>query len=103
VDTIYQEKDPSVDGEWILNIHLLLPVHENWIWTIATSELVISAMEKMLGPGVQLYASQLHKKGPLDGHSVPWHQDGNEHVRTLWIPLDDIDRCDMPMLNIVNS
>ena len=89
---VYEDKDPTIDGEWILNLHQILPENENWIWDIATSEIVICIMEKMLGPGVQLYASQLHRKGPLDGHAVPWHQDGNEFVRTMWIPLDDVDR-----------
>jgi hypothetical protein len=92
VDAIYREKDPSVDGEWILNLHQILPEDDNWMWSIATNEFVVQMLERMLGPDVQLYASQLHRKGPHSGHEVPWHQDGNDRIRTMWITLDDVDR-----------
>ena len=81
-----------IDDEWILNIHQTLPVEENWMWALATNQIVVEILERMLGKGFQLYASQLHRKAPNRGHDVPWHQDGNEKVRTIWITLDDVDR-----------
>ena len=90
VDAIYSEKDPKIDGEWILNVHQLLPEDDNWMWEIATNPTLVGILEDMLGKGVNLYASQLHRKEPGGGTDVPWHQDGNEAVRTLWISLDDV-------------
>eukprot|EP00291_Cryptomonas_curvata_P017810 CAMPEP_0172156830 /NCGR_PEP_ID=MMETSP1050-20130122/3447_1 /TAXON_ID=233186 /ORGANISM="Cryptomonas curvata, Strain CCAP979/52" /LENGTH=106 /DNA_ID=CAMNT_0012825979 /DNA_START=283 /DNA_END=599 /DNA_ORIENTATION=- len=49
-------------------------------------------LETMLGEKIHLYASQLHRKESSSGHEVPWHQDGNDRVRTVWITLDDVDR-----------
>ena len=62
------------------------------MWALATSDIVVHMLERMLGKDFQLYASQLHRKAPHSGHEVPWHQDGNDKVRTLWITLDDVDR-----------
>ena len=97
VDSIYAEKAPFVDGEWITNIHQLLPMDDNWMWALATHPVVLEMVEESLGTGAQLYASQLHRKSPATahgggGHAVPVHQDGDAHVRTIWITLDDVDQ-----------
>lgn len=97
VDEIYQEKHPAVDGEWILNIHQVLPKEANWMWSLATDPFIVQMLDATLGPGSQLYASQLHRKAPASaaegggGHEVPWHQDGSDKVRTIWIALDPVD------------
>ena len=96
VDEIYREKAAGVDGEWITNVHQLLPPHANWMWALATHPVIVKMVELSLGPGAQIYASQLHRKGPADsvdggGHVVPLHQDGDAKVRTIWICLDAVD------------
>ena len=97
VDEIYREKAAGVDGEWITNVHQLLPQHDNWMWALATHPVILKMVELSLGPGAQIYASQLHRKAPADsagggGHAVPLHQDGDAKVRTIWICLDDVDQ-----------
>ena len=97
VDAIYREKAPGVDGEWITNLHQLLPPEDNWMWALATHPVVIRMVELSLGPDAQIYASQLHRKGPATsadrgGHAVPAHQDGDARVRTIWITLDHVDQ-----------
>ena len=97
VDAIYAEKAADIDGEWITNLHQLLPQEDNWVWTLATHPVVVGMVELSLGPGAQIYASQLHRKGPATsagggGHAVPAHQDGDARVRTIWITLDDVDK-----------
>mmetsp|Transcript_8763 Transcript_8763/g.13902 ORF Transcript_8763/g.13902 Transcript_8763/m.13902 type:complete len:224 (-) Transcript_8763:503-1174(-) len=63
------------------------------MWALASHPFVVQMMEASLGTGVQLYASQLHRKPPLDGGTVvPMHQDGDSKVRTLWIALDRVDQ-----------
>jgi hypothetical protein len=62
------------------------------MWSLATNRFIVEMIEKMLGEKICLYASQLHRKESSRGHEVPWHQDGNDKVRTVWITLDDVDR-----------
>jgi hypothetical protein len=62
------------------------------MWSLATNKFVVDMLEKMLGEKIHLYASQLHRKESTSGHEVPWHQDGNDKVRTVWIFLDNVDR-----------
>ncbi len=69
------------------------------MWALATDKVVVETIERMLGKDVHLYASQLHRKAPNAGHEVPWHQDGNEKVRTLWITLDPVDRFSAPRVH----
>jgi hypothetical protein len=97
VDDIYEQKAASVDGEWITNLHQVLAEDDNWMWGLATHPVIIRMVESSLGPGVQLYASQLHRKEPAadgrgGGHVVPAHQDGDGNVRTVWITLDAVDK-----------
>jgi hypothetical protein len=97
VDEIYRDKAAGVDGEWITNVHQLLPQHDNWMWALATHPVILKMVELSLGPGAQIYASQLHRKAPADsadggGHVVPLHQDGDAKVRTIWICLDAVDQ-----------
>ena len=45
VDAIYREKAPSVDGEWITNLHQLLPPEDNWMWALATHPTILKMVE----------------------------------------------------------
>ena len=103
VDMIYTNKAERIDGEWILNLHQQLPPSDNWMWELATSPPIVAMLRAQIGPNIVLYCSQLHTKFPVDAErssasvellgrnsAVPWHQDGNVEVRTLWIALDDV-------------
>ena len=94
-DEVYAEKHEDIDPEWVLNLHLDDEKHGQWIKRIACHPKLVSYLrrEEHFGPDrdFYLYCSQCSTK-PARGECshVPWHQDGDGTVRTVWIALDDI-------------
>ena len=150
-DEVLAAKHPSVENEWVLQLHEHLP-RGNWMWALATHPALVRLATDQLGADVVLYASQIASKpprgtarrsggrgggqcggesgrgggesgrgggegaggggagaggrgrgvgverGPRDeqvavggGANIPWHQDGDESVCTVWVVLDDVD------------
>ena len=78
----------------------LYSVHQQelWLLELLSSESVLDVVEKVIGPNIVLWSSQLICKEPHSdqGVKIPWHQDlpyWNIGGRTtsLWIALDDVD------------
>lgn len=69
--------------------HYLYP----WLFELATSDAVLDAVEKILGPNILIWSSQFFMKDPGDGGYVSWHQDSTywglepNTVTTAWIAL----------------
>ena len=82
----------SCDEEWLLNIHQLLPTEKNWMIELASAPGLLKHLRRHLGPDIALYCSQICVKSAGQGRHVPWHQDGDESVRTVWIVLDEISK-----------
>ena len=80
----------SCDEEWLLNIHQLLPADKNWMLELASASGLLQHLRRHLGPEIALYCSQICVKSAKRGCHVPWHQDGDASVRTVWIVLDEI-------------
>jgi hypothetical protein len=153
-DEVLAAKHPSVENEWVLQLHEHLP-RGNWMWALATHPALVRLATDQLGADVVLYASQIASKPPLGtarrsggrgggqggdpcggesgrggggessrgggegaggggagaggrgggvgrgprdeqvavggGANIPWHQDGDESVCTVWVALDDVD------------
>ena len=124
---ILRDRHPSVESEWVLQLHENLDA-ENWMWKLASNEKLVGIARSQLGAsaGILLYATQIAAKFPppsptsiaSGAHSsgsgsssssssssssvtstsskmsgtIPFHQDGDSSVCTIWVALDDIDR-----------
>ena len=62
VDAVYRAKAPSIDGEWVLNLHQQLGAGGGWVWALASSPFVVKLLQAQLGPNIVLYCSQIHAK-----------------------------------------
>ena len=71
-------------------------ITERWLALCRTPAL-LDAVERVIGPDVILWGSQLFCKPAGTGLAVPWHQDGHFWpIRplatcTVWIAIDDVD------------
>ena len=71
------------------NLHLSF----RFLDDLAHNDVVVGAMEDLLGPDIALWASVLFSKGPSSGHYVSWHQDAtymgmnSNDFATPWIAL----------------
>jgi len=93
-ERIYAEKHEDIDHEWVIHLHLD-QIHGSWVRKIACHPKLVAHLRKNehFGPKqkIYLYCSQLSTKRPGGKCAhVPWHQDGDGTVRTVWIALDDI-------------
>ena len=102
VDVVLRAKHPSVDSEWIQNIHQ----HPEgaWMWRLASCPGLVQAAQCACGgESVILYGSQIAVRMPRASGAVgvaarrldttPWHQDGpGTRVATFWITLDHADQ-----------
>eukprot|EP01134_Creolimax_fragrantissima_P000405 CFRG0405T1 len=96
-DSVINNLHSSVHPEWVMSLHQCLNSANNWMWHLATEKKLLDFVERHLGPNIVLYSTQLAYKPPGHGRYIPWHQDG-ERCRTVWIPLDDIDRSSGGMM-----
>ncbi len=103
-DAVVAARHPSLESEWVQNIHQLLgPLGSpgNWMWRLASAPAIVHAVRTVLGSGdgggtPLLYASQIAYRMPArhDLECTPWHQDGpGTKVCTFWIALDRVDRA----------
>jgi ectoine hydroxylase-related dioxygenase (phytanoyl-CoA dioxygenase family) len=70
--------------------------HREAVRTVASSPVLVSLVESLIGPGLSVYFSQIFFKPPEGGGPKPAHQDNYyfgpndlEGVVTAWIALDD--------------
>ena len=69
---------------------------EPWLLDIATTPVVLDAVEQILGPHVVLWSTHLICKPPRTGRAIPWHQDGtywnlSGPMVSVWLAFDDVD------------
>ncbi|MDA0660376.1 MAG: phytanoyl-CoA dioxygenase family protein [Planctomycetota bacterium] len=69
---------------------------EPWLLEIATTPIVLDAVEQILGPHVVLWSTHLICKPPRTGRAIPWHQDGtywnlSGPMVSVWLAFDDAD------------
>jgi len=71
------------------NLHLSF----RFLDDLAHNDVVVGAMQDLLGPNISLWASVLFSKGPSSEHYVSWHQDAtymgmnSNDFATPWIAL----------------
>lgn len=66
-----------------------------WIWRVATNDLILDALEPLIGPDILLFGSRISCKWPGDNSTFAWHQDVSPHKRmfppqqiTAWYAID---------------
>lgn len=68
-------------------------LHFGWAYQLATHPRVLAAVEKLLGPDLLIWATELFAKHPGDGVSIGWHRDFTytgfdaDLSTTAWIAL----------------
>ena len=84
---------PSYKDWTYFKSHIVL----HWVAQIAAEPEVLDAVERVLGPDIQLWNSFLPIKPPKSGGHFGWHQDGTfwdiaplEETVTVWLALDAV-------------
>lgn len=70
-----------------------------FLWRIASSDVILDSVEDLLGPNVLLFGTRLFCKYPSDEKFVSWHQDTYQGTwgleppiaLTVWYAIDDCD------------
>ena len=82
-------ENPELSEKYVWQLHLLEP----WLAGIVRTELILDAVEQLLGPNILVWNSGFIIKRPLDQSYTSWHQDrtfwGLEPARavTAWVAL----------------
>lgn len=83
-------------------------ITDRWL-ALASRPEFLDIVERVIGPDIILWGSQLFCKPAGTGLAVPWHQDGHFWpIRplatcTLWLALDDVDAENSAMLFVPGS
>jgi non-haem Fe2+, alpha-ketoglutarate-dependent halogenase len=71
-------------------------LHFRWAYELATHPAILDEVEKLLGPDIVVWATELFSKHPQDANvMIGWHRDGAymgfapHEVLTAWVALSD--------------
>ena len=89
IERVEREFPDEIHAESRNNLHLSFPFFDQ----LAHNEIIVDAMEDIIGPDISLWASVLFAKDPNSKHYVSWHQDTTymgfnlNDCATPWIAL----------------
>ena len=89
LEMVEAEFPEEINAESRNNLHLSFVILD----ALAHNEIIVDAMEDLIGPNISLWASVMFIKGPSSKHYVSWHQDATYmgldslNFPTPWVAL----------------
>ena len=92
VDRILRDLHPTVAPDQVFSVHQ----SESWLMELINEPRLLDVVEKVIGPNIVVWATNLICKPPKTGRSIPWHQDlsywsVSGPLTSIWIALDDCE------------
>lgn len=92
LDDMLGRLHPDLQPDEIYSAHQIEP----WLMELVSAPAVLDIIERVIGPNIVVWSSQLICKAPRTGRAIPWHQDATYwnvagKMTSLWLALDDVD------------